>query len=134
MPFSIGSSLRFGWETFKKRPWLFVGASFLLTLAYTIVGGISIDCSVSGVDCSVPPKSPPTLIGELVRLLVLTLIGMGATNFYLKAYDQLETVGLSSLWHPRPFLSYLAAAFLVGITIGIGFLLLIVPGIIFARC
>jgi hypothetical protein len=41
MEFSIGSAIRFGWETFKKRPWFFVGASVVIALAYLVVGSIS---------------------------------------------------------------------------------------------
>ena len=37
---------------------------------------------------------------------------------------------LSALWHPRPFWKFLAASILVGLAIGIGFVLLIVPGIL----
>jgi hypothetical protein len=120
--------LRFGWETFKKRPWFFVGASLLIALAYVIAGAISggIDWALSGT------PDQPTAIGHLVELILSTLIGMGATAFYLSAHDDLDTAMLSSLWHPRPFWKYLAAVFLVGLAIALGFILLIVPGIIFA--
>ena len=54
------------------------------------------------------------------------------TAFYLNAHDNPDTVGLASLWHPQPFLNFLAASVVVGLAIGAGFILLIVPGIIFA--
>ena len=41
MGFSPSSALRFGWETFKKRPWLFVGAFVLVALAQVVVEGLS---------------------------------------------------------------------------------------------
>ena len=41
MEFSTGSALRFGWETFKKRPWFFVGAIVLVALAQVVVEGLS---------------------------------------------------------------------------------------------
>ena len=56
---------------------------------------------------------------------------MGATAFYLAAHDNPDTVDLSALWHPRPFWKYLGASILLTLAIVIGFLLLIVPGIIF---
>jgi uncharacterized membrane protein len=128
MEVSLESSLRFGWETFKKRSWFFVGASLVIALAYIVAGSISggIDWAISGT------TDKPTAIGHLVELILSTLIGMGASAFYLNAHDNLETVGLSSLWHPHPFWKYLAAVFLVGLAIALGFILLIVPGIIFA--
>jgi uncharacterized membrane protein len=128
MEFSIESCLRFGWETFKRRPWFFVGSGLLIALAYVIAGSISggIDWALSG------SPDQPTTIGYLVELILSTLISMGVAAFYLNAHDNPETVSLSSLWHPRPFLKYLAVVFLLGLAIALGFILLIVPGIIFA--
>jgi uncharacterized membrane protein len=57
---------------------------------------------------------------------------MGATAFYLAAHDNPDTVDLSALWHPRPFWKYLGASILLGLAVAIGFVLLIVPGVIFA--
>ncbi len=57
---------------------------------------------------------------------------MGGTAFYLAAHDNSDTVELSSLWHPRPLWKYLGTSILLGLAVGVGFLLLIVPGIIFA--
>lgn len=56
---------------------------------------------------------------------------MGVTAFYLKAHDDPDAVSLSALWHPQPFWTYLGASILLGLAIAVGFLLLIVPGIIF---
>jgi uncharacterized membrane protein len=57
---------------------------------------------------------------------------MGATAFYLSAHDNPDAADLSALWHPRPFLKFLGAFILLMLTIAVGFILLIVPGIIFA--
>jgi uncharacterized membrane protein len=57
---------------------------------------------------------------------------MGGTAFYLAAHDNLNPVELSSLWHPRPFWKYVGASLLLGLAVGVGLLLLIVPGIILA--
>ena len=56
---------------------------------------------------------------------------MGATAFYLAAHDNPDTVDLSLLWHPRRFWKYLGASILLALAVAIGFVLLIVPGIIF---
>jgi uncharacterized membrane protein len=128
MEFSIESSVRFGWETFKKRPWFFVGSGLVIGLAY--VGAGLIISAINGLLSSAPDQS--TVIGSLVNLLLGTLISIGVTAFYLNAHDNPDTVGLASLWHPRPFLNFLAASVVVGLAIGAGFILLIVPGIIFA--
>jgi uncharacterized membrane protein len=128
MEFSAGAALRFGWETFKHRPWFFTGATLIIMLVSGLVEGITraIDAGISG------SVDEPTLAGSLVSLLVGTLVNMGATAFYLAAHDNPDGVDLSALWHPRPFLKFLAASILLGLAIVVGLILLIVPGIIFA--
>jgi uncharacterized membrane protein len=128
MEFTAGAAIRFGWETFKRRPWFFIGATFLIML----VSGL-VDAFTRGVDAAVSGSADqPSLLGNLISLLVGTLINMGATAFYLAAHDNPDTVDLSALWHPRPFLKFLGASVLLGLAVVGGLILLIVPGIIFA--
>lgn len=128
MEFSIGSAIRFGWDTFKKRPWFFVGASVVIALAYLVVGSISV-----GIDASLTGSLDETTVaGAVVDWILSTLVSMGVVAFYLKAHDNPNAVSLSSLWHPHPFWNYFAASLLLGLAIVLGLLLLIVPGIIFA--
>jgi uncharacterized membrane protein len=125
---STGTALRFGWETFKKRPWFFIGSTVVILLASGLIDAFSsaIDAAVGG------SAEQPSVVGTVVNLGLGTLLGMGATAFYLAAQDNPETVDLSLLWHPQPFWKYLGASLLFALTIAIGFVLLIVPGIIFA--
>jgi len=128
MEFSTGSALRFGWETFKKRPWFFVGSTLVILLASGLVNAFT-----SGIDATLTGStSEPSIIGTVINLALGTLINMGATAFYLAAHDNPDTVDLSSLWHPRPFWKFLGASILLVLAIAIGFVLLIVPGVIFA--
>jgi uncharacterized membrane protein len=128
MEFTAGSAIRFGWETFKKRPWFFVGATIVILFAYGVVGAIT-----NGVDAALGASpEDPTVIGGLLNLALSTFIGMGVMAFFLAAHDNPEAVDLSVLWHPRPFWKFLGTSILVGLAIGIGFVLLIVPGIIAA--
>lgn len=128
MEFSTGSALRFGWETFKKRPWFFVGSTVVILLASGLINTFSnaIDGVVGG------SAEAPTLVGIAVNLGLGTLLSMGATAFYLSAQDNPETVDLSLLWRPQPFWKYLGASILFGLAVAVGFVLLIVPGIIVA--
>jgi uncharacterized membrane protein len=128
MEFSTGSAIRFGWETFKRRPWFFVGSTLVI-----LIVSLAVD-SLTGVIDGVMSGGPdqPSIFGTLVNFALGTLVSMGATAFYLAAHDNPDTVELSSLWHPRPFWKYLGASILLGLAIGIGFILLIVPGVIFA--
>ena len=126
MEFSTESALRFGWETFKKRPWLFIGSTVVIMLASVLVDGFT-----SGLDAAITGSAnEPSIVGVLINLALGTLIGMGATAFYLVAHDHPDTVDLSALWHPQPFWKYLGASILLGLAVGIGFVLLIVPGVI----
>lgn len=128
MEFSIGSALRFGWETFKTRPWFFVGVSIVIALVYLVVGSISV-----GIDASLTGSFDETTgAGTAVNWILSTLISMGVVAFYLSAHDNAGAVSLSLLWHPHPFWKYFAATIVVGIAMILGLILLIVPGIIFA--
>jgi hypothetical protein len=127
MEFSARAALRFGWETFKRRPWFFVGATFLIMLASGLVDGVT-----SGIDAAITGSAKNTSApGTLINLALGTLINMGATAFYLAANDNPDTVDLSVLWHPRPFWKFLGASILLVLAVAIGLVLLIVPGIIF---
>ena len=124
--FTIGSALRFGWETFKRRPWFFVGATLILFLALIVTGSITgaIDYAITG------SAETSSGVGSLINLALGTLINMGATAFSLQAHDDPEGVSLETLWHPQPFWKFLGATILVAIVVGLGMLLLIVPGVI----
>jgi uncharacterized membrane protein len=126
MDFSIHSCVSFGWETFKKRPWFFVGASVVIVLVYIFASALTsaIDALLGG------SAKEPTLVGSLADYGLSTLISMGVTAFYLAAHDSPETVDLTQLWRPHPFWKYVGASILVGLVIVAGFILLIVPGII----
>lgn len=123
MEFSIGSSIRFGWETFKKRPWFFIVVALLIA----IMNGIA-----SGVGSAFGERGVAVGVGVLANFFLSTLIGMGATAFFLKAHDAPESVKSTEIWHPRPFWKYLGATLLAGVVVAIGFVLLIVPGVILA--
>ena len=118
---SIGSSLRFGWETFKKRPWFLIGVT-----ALTIV----ISWAIGSVAGTFGDKGTGALLGAIVNIALSTLLGLGMTTFLLKVHDSVENAKVDDLWNPRPFVSFLVAQILMMFIIVIGLFLLIVPGII----
>lgn len=127
MEFTIKSALSFGWETFKKRPWFFIGATALVVVIGFLAGVATglFELALTG-----DPENPSGA-GSIIEWLISTLINMGLTAFFLRAHDDVAGVSLESLWHPHPFWKYFAATLLVVLVVALGMLLLIVPGIIF---
>jgi uncharacterized membrane protein len=126
MEFSAGAAIRYGWETFKRRPWFFVGTALPIVVLSGLVDSLTgrVDALVTG-----SPEHPSGL-GLVINLAFGTLLSMGATAFYIAAHDNPDGAELSMLWHPRPFWKYLGLSILLAIVVGIGLALLIVPGII----
>ncbi len=122
MKFSVGECVSFGWDTFKKRSWFFVGVTSVVFIVSWI----------GNLFASESDGTSLQLLGLVVSTLVSIFIGMGETALYLHAEDNLSTVEIKDLWHPQQFWKYVGAAILSGIIIAVGFVLLIVPGIIFS--
>ncbi len=118
--FSTGSSLRFGWETFKKRPWFFIGVTFLVMLISVIVKPAAGQQGSAAWD-----------VWHVVSFVLLILLDMGSTALMLHAHDDAASAKVSDLWHPHPFLNYLGAVILSAIAIVAGLFLFVVPGIFF---
>ena len=121
--FKTGDMVRFGWETFKKRAWFFIGVAFLVAIMSGVAAGIGSSFGDQGVAQG---------IGSFINFVLGTFISMGVAAFYLKAHDSVDTVTSGSLWHPQPFWNFLAAKLLTGAVVILGLILLIVPGIVFA--
>jgi uncharacterized membrane protein len=119
--FSVGASLHYGWETFKKRVWFFVGAFLLLGVIEWLLGALG---QASQND------KPLYALVYLATIVLSVLIDMGVNAFLLKTYDNLETVSINDLWHPQPFWQFLGVALLSGLAIVVGLILLVIPGII----
>lgn len=130
MQFSPGDAIRFGWETFKRRPWFFIGAAAILVLANIVNMGVT-----SGVNSLTGGTlEEPSLLSNLVNLALSALIVMGAIAFFLAAHDNPEGVDYSALWHPTPYWKFFATSLLTSLAIGLGLVLLIVPGLIAWCC
>jgi uncharacterized membrane protein len=119
MGFSVTSAIRFGWETFWKRPWFFVLAvllMFIANVAVEVVGRAS-NALFAG------PAEDLAFVASLVQLAFSTLIGMGVTSFALAAHDNPDTVELATLWHPYPFWKYFLLTILIALIVLAGFVL-----------
>jgi uncharacterized membrane protein len=121
---SIKGSILFGWERFKEAPWRIIwiiavamGISIITSLIFEEIskGGGGIAVSV--------------IVGVL-NFVVQVFIGMGLINVALRAHDSIETLELKDLWVPAMFWKYLFATIFASAITLIGFVLLIIPGLI----
>ncbi len=124
---SIKETLRFGWKTFKSRPWFFAGTTLAIIVAYEVVRAV-----INLVGGAVTESNP--VIGFIVivaaSVAFYSLYSMCVMWFNLVAHDHPQTVSFKDLWHPQPFVSYLVVYLLVTAAVLGGLILLIIPGII----
>jgi len=121
----ISESIRFGWETFKKRPWFLIGTLILTAL---VTNGPSF--VLNGID----PKdeSFTVFLVSWVFVVLSFAVEILLIRLWLKAHDSIETLAYRDIFPPRPFWKYIGGQIVVGIAVVVGLLLLIVPGIIAA--
>lgn len=120
---SVQQSIAFGWNTFKKRPWIFVGAVAIIFAVQLVNGMIQNVLGEDGVG---------GFLAFMVSLGMGLVLGMGLIAFFLKAHDDVSAVELKDLWHPQRFLAFAGTSILVWVLVLVGLILLIVPGVIVA--
>lgn len=113
---SVQELLSFGWNTFKKRPWFFVGTILIYMVVQMALGFIT------------GPDAPGIAVIAL-SFVVSTLLNLGLMSVYLKAHDTPEAPSYKDLWAPAHFWRYLAVSILIAIVVLVGLVLLIIPGI-----
>lgn len=111
--------ISFGWTTFKKEPWKLIGV-FALALGVSMTSSYLFGAKEAG------------FVLWLVDYVVQLVISLGMVAIVLKAHDAVERIALTDAWHPEKFITYAIVTILAGIITLIGFVLLIVPGIIAA--
>ncbi len=121
--FTVGSCIRFGWETFKKRSWFFVGAGVVYLL---------ISWAITFIASLIVGGGQGSALATIISFPFNALLAMGVTAFILKAHDNVDSVKIADLWHPHNYWNFFLAYLIVFVSTIIGLLLLIVPGIIVA--
>lgn len=125
--FSKREAIGFGWDKMKGSFWLWVGiivsiyaASLIPTIVFILLGQ--------------DPEAVPDLYWPLqIAVMILTAImGMGMVKIIFKIHDGQKPAYIELFTTYRPFFRYLFASILFGLAVGLGFILLIVPGIIVA--
>lgn len=119
-PFSIKEAIRFGWTEFKKDPWFFIGVTFALS-AFSIVVN-TLTGGGHGVGA---------FFGFMISFLASTIVTIAYARMALSTIAGTH-VQWEGLWAPQHYFSMLGASILQSVIILIGFVLLIIPGIIAA--
>lgn len=127
---SVRDCFSTGWRTFKARPWIFVQAGLLLLLIHIAINLLQYLLETGAEQMGGAVAALLAVGFAVASILASFLINMGETAFFLRAHDDAKAVGLRDLWHPEPFWKFVGAALLAGLAIFLGFILLIVPGII----
>lgn len=125
--FSIGEAFKFGWETTKKHLWLFAGAMLVLAFLSGISSSITSGFDHPGAHLlKFFAQVLFWVIGSFIHLMVYKAILM-----FVDGQGQPKTV--QELFPTQStFFTYLGASVLFFIGLGVGTILLIVPGILFA--
>ncbi len=126
-PIQPSAMIRFGWDLFMKRKWFFIGV-------FVILWAVSGVFSQMGayVENATGAMLVLALAGLFVSVIAPIFVKMGTVAFAIKAHDEPDGVKISDAWAPDTFLAYLGAMILVGIITVIGFILLIIPGIVWS--
>ncbi|HEV3245179.1 MAG TPA: hypothetical protein VG102_02390 [Candidatus Paceibacterota bacterium] len=103
--FTAGSCVRFGWETFKKRPWFLIGIILLANVIYGVLSTALGDLQNFG--------SALAFLAFIASLAVMIVYKMGSVNFQLKAVDDVANLQLKDYWHPYPFWNYVLVTILI---------------------
>jgi hypothetical protein len=79
---SVGDCIRYGWETFKQRPWILIGG-FLLAMIIASIPGMFGPHPEFGPDGKVIPQPLTTLevVSSLASLVVSIFVGLGDGTF-----------------------------------------------------
>ncbi len=121
--FSIGDSLSYGWDKFKKHYAFLIGILILIFFINLIMGIFS-----SIFENTFPALN---LIFNILIFVISFVLAIGTVQIFLKIYDEKQP-SIHDLYTVTPSLFFrcLLGAILDGLIVLVGFLLFIIPGII----
>jgi uncharacterized membrane protein len=64
--------------------------------------------------------------------VVQSVVGLGVSRVTLHAVDDVDATSLHDAWEPQYILPFLGASILFSVMVGLGFVFLIIPGVILA--
>lgn len=120
--FSIREAISFGWEEMKKNFMFFLGFLIILFVAEIVINWFFARTNFNAT----------AQIGMTISLILSILIGFAVTKISLDAANN-ESLSLKNINKVLPrFLDYFLVQILTSLIVSVGFVLLIVPGIIWS--
>lgn len=119
--FSIGEAIKVGWEKAKSN----IGSFFLIILGSWIISAL-----VGALSGGAEDTSAIGIIVGLLSWVVALFLQMGITRVVLKVLDGGKAALSDFTSNPERFGKFLLGNLLAGLIIAVGFVLLIIPGII----
>lgn len=131
--FSKKEAIKFGWGVMKSHFWFFGAALVILTVIQAIPNILTYIGYRTGSSALAILMTAVSMTVFSWTVLVITLvINLGFIKIALQLHDN-QPVQLSMLFSQYRFLiKYLLASIIYSLIVLVGFLLLIIPGIIFA--
>jgi uncharacterized membrane protein len=128
MQFSKSEAVKFGWERFKKHPWLLIGVTLTVGVFPQLIQYIfQLPFQDSNNSDSF---NPIMLIGTILSVAVSLFLSVGLLKFYLKIVDN-KAVEYKDLFrvNAEDVIRYFIGSLIYGLIVIAGLILLIVPGI-----
>ena len=120
--FSKGEAINFGWSISKKNVLFFISLFVAIAAIYVVVGLFQIGLSKSAI---------ALFVLSLIRVVIGVVISMGTIKIALEFVDK-KNPKISDLFYTKSILNYFLVSLIRGIIVFIGFILLVIPGIIFS--
>lgn len=135
--FSIGEAFSFAWNTLKERPGFYIGLTLLTWVVPVAIQSIDVVSrwlfETTGAGQDVKAAAIVSIISLITMFggwVVGGIINLGWGKIVVKAARGTRPVFQDMFVGWVPLLWYILASFILGIVVGFGFLLLIVPGIL----
>lgn len=116
--FSIKEALTYAWKAYTADPLFYSGVTLVLTLASMLLNGLT-------------SQDPSVVLGIAVSLVLSTFVTIAYSTLALSVREGTHAVW-RDLWAPEHFWRVLGVSLLQALIVTIGFILLIIPGIIVA--
>lgn len=124
----VGNALRQGWQTLKRNFWTLVGITLVLLVAQMLGSAFTAEAGPGSALGAL--DGILATVGGLYSVLFLAPLSVGAYLAFLHAVRGREPAFDDLLAGFRRYVDVVVGMFLVSVIVAVGFVLLVVPGVI----